>query len=233
MKLSLDSDGSRRMPAIDAGVFKPLQKFAKSNFAQVAPLKSGLTLQQKKYLIGALMALNLGLIGATVARDHTSRMQDVRAIESMFAATTEQNRVAVKPVKKPTTVTTAISVVEATPTPAPTPKPTTAVAGVSISRFSGDVRGMLYASTVARWGEAQWSAMNALIGRESGLNPYAVNPTSGACGIPQAYPCSKLLNVIGSLDNVQGQIDWLINYVANRYGTPSGALAHHHSTGWY
>ena len=62
MKLSLDSDGSRRMPAINAGSFKPLQKFVKSNFAQVAPLKGGLTLQQKKYLIGALMALNLGLI---------------------------------------------------------------------------------------------------------------------------------------------------------------------------
>lgn len=63
--------------------------------------------------------------------------------------------------------------------------------------------------------------------------PYSINKSSGACGIPQAYPCSKLLAVIGSLDNIEGQLDWMINYIANRYGTPSAAIAHHNAKGWY
>lgn len=86
---------------------------------------------------------------------------------------------------------------------------------------------------IARWSEAEWPAMHYILDHESGSDPYVVNPTSGACGIPQALPCSKLLNVIGSLDNVDGQLDWMVNYVANRYQTPTGAMAFHLSHNWY
>ena len=88
-------------------------------------------------------------------------------------------------------------------------------------------------AVIGRWGESEWPAMDQLMGKESGFNPYARNPYSGACGIPQALPCAKLLNVIGSLDNVAGQIQWTLDYVAGRYTTPSGALAHHYAKGWY
>lgn len=114
------------------------------------------------------------------------------------------------------------------PTPIPTPQPT-----VAPRAFTGDVSSMLRAATAARFGSGQVEDMMTLMGKESGLNPYAVNKTSGACGIPQAYPCSKLLSVIGSLDNVPGQIAWLLDYVARRYGTPSKPLAFHRSNGWY
>lgn len=89
------------------------------------------------------------------------------------------------------------------------------------------------AKVVAKWGESEWSAMHYILDHESGSDPYAVNKKSGACGIPQAYPCSKLLNVIGSLDNVEGQLDWMINYIANRYETPTKAMQFHQKYNWY
>ena len=75
---------------------------------------------------------------------------------------------------------------------------------------------------------SEWTAMSTLIRRESGWDPYAVNPTSGACGLPQALPCSKL----GGLD-LQNQVLWMIRYVRGRYGTFHVALGHSYSRGWY
>jgi len=67
-----------------------------------------------------------------------------------------------------------------------------------------------------------------LIMRESGCNPNAVNKSSGACGIPQALPCSKL----GTSEPVE-QLRWMQNYVVRRYGSWANAVAHSTSVGWY
>jgi len=71
-----------------------------------------------------------------------------------------------------------------------------------------------------------------LIGKESGCNPGAVNRSSGACGIPQALPCSKLpcpLDASGAVC----QLNWMTRYVNGRYGGWAGARAHHAQRGWY
>lgn len=71
-----------------------------------------------------------------------------------------------------------------------------------------------------------------LIGKESGCNPGAVNRSSGACGIPQALPCSKLpcpLDAAGAVC----QIKWMENYVQRRYGSWAAARSFHASRGWY
>lgn len=71
-----------------------------------------------------------------------------------------------------------------------------------------------------------------LIGKESGCNPGAVNTSSGACGIPQAYPCAKLpcpLDASGAVC----QLNWMNNYVAGRYGSWSSARAFHARNNWY
>ncbi len=67
-----------------------------------------------------------------------------------------------------------------------------------------------------------------LIRRESNCNPNAVNRSSGACGIPQALPCSKL----GTSDPV-AQIRWMQSYVDARYGGWAGAIGHHNRMNWY
>ena len=71
-----------------------------------------------------------------------------------------------------------------------------------------------------------------LIGKESGCNPGAVNRSSGACGIPQALPCSKLKCPLDASGAVC-QIKWMENYVMGRYGSWAKARAFHASRGWY
>ena len=61
-----------------------------------------------------------------------------------------------------------------------------------------------------------------LIINESGCNPNAVNPDSGACGIPQALPCSKIAHC--GVEPVC-QLRWMDSYVKGRYGSWDGALA--------
>lgn len=69
-----------------------------------------------------------------------------------------------------------------------------------------------------RFGDSQWNSLYQLWMRESGWNPNSYNASSGACGIPQAMPCSKI-----SDHSIQGQITWGLNYIASRYGTPDAA----------
>lgn len=64
------------------------------------------------------------------------------------------------------------------------------------------------------------NATTNLILRESGCRITAMNPSSGACGIPQALPCSKLANSCPNWQNDPVcQLRWMDNYVKNRYGT--------------
>lgn len=84
------------------------------------------------------------------------------------------------------------------------------------------------------WSENDFYALVTLWNRESGWNPNAHNRYSGAHGIPQALPGSKM-GAYGSdwATNYQTQINWGLNYIKGRYGNPSAALAHSNSRGWY
>jgi hypothetical protein len=84
------------------------------------------------------------------------------------------------------------------------------------------------------WGADQFAALEQLWQRESGWSQHAHNSSSGAHGIPQALPGSKM----GSFGadwatNPQTQIKWGLSYIKSVYGSPSGALASSHSRGWY
>lgn len=76
----------------------------------------------------------------------------------------------------------------------------------------------------AGYGEDQWPCLYNLWMRESGWRVNAGNPTSGAYGIPQSLPASKMA-VFGAdyMTNAQTQIAWGLNYIKGRYGTPCGA----------
>lgn len=76
-------------------------------------------------------------------------------------------------------------------------------------------------------------AMQFIFAHESSNNPHAINASSGACGLGQALPCSKLLNACGSLDNVQCQIDWFTQYAVARYGSWSNAAAFWQANRWW
>jgi hypothetical protein len=75
------------------------------------------------------------------------------------------------------------------------------------------------------FGDEHWWAAEQLINNESGWNPWVINQSSGACGLFQSLPCSKVLSVAGTLDNIEGQIQWGIGYIRDRYDNPTNALA--------
>ena len=84
------------------------------------------------------------------------------------------------------------------------------------------------------WDTAELEPLIYLWNRESGWNPNSHNRSSGAHGIPQALPGSKMASE-GSdyYTNPEPQIRWGLKYIAGRYGSPSSAWAHFRSHGWY
>lgn len=83
-----------------------------------------------------------------------------------------------------------------------------------------------YSGTCADWmaqaGIPQTEATTKLILKESGCNPRAVNKSSGAFGIPQAYPASKIAHC--GVEPVC-QLRWMDSYIKGRYGSWENALA--------
>jgi hypothetical protein len=70
--------------------------------------------------------------------------------------------------------------------------------------------------------------------RESGWNTQADNPSSGAYGIPQALPGSKMASAGSDWQtNPATQIKWGLGYIKQTYGTPSAAWTFWQSHNWY
>ena len=89
-----------------------------------------------------------------------------------------------------------------------------------------------YAKNYGNYDTTQMNCLINLWNKESGWNPNDVNKSSGACGIPQAYPCKKIKQVEGSND-WKAQIRWGIKYISYRYKNPCGAWKHFQSKHWY
>ena len=84
------------------------------------------------------------------------------------------------------------------------------------------------------YGSSQFSCFNNIIMRESMWKINATNPSSGAYGIPQALPGSKMATIASDWrTNPATQIIWGIEYMKDRYGSPCGAWGFKSSHGWY
>ncbi|GIE79405.1 hypothetical protein Aph02nite_53550 [Actinoplanes philippinensis] len=80
----------------------------------------------------------------------------------------------------------------------------------------------------------EFSCLNKLWDHESGWNYKATNRSSGAYGIPQAYPGSKMGTVAADWRiNPATQIIWGLGYIKGRYDSPCGAWNHFQSAGSY
>lgn len=77
---------------------------------------------------------------------------------------------------------------------------------------------------------ADWGYVDFIASRESGWNPNATNPTSGACGLIQAYPCSK---VPGSGYDPIDNLTWANGYAVGRYGSWASAYDFWVSNHWW
>jgi hypothetical protein len=84
------------------------------------------------------------------------------------------------------------------------------------------------------YGSSQFDCFDNIIMRESKWDINATNPSSGAYGIPQALPGSKMASE-GSdwRTNPATQIIWGIKYMEDRYGSPCAAWSFKSAKGWY
>ena len=84
------------------------------------------------------------------------------------------------------------------------------------------------------WGDKQYWCLDGLWTKESKWNYRASNKRSGAHGIPQALPATKMESVgTDWRTNPVTQISWGLRYIESRYETPCGAFAKFKRTNWY
>lgn len=105
---------------------------------------------------------------------------------------------------------------------------------VTVATTGGSPRGIAEVMLDNRGEGGQWGCLDALWNFESGWNVYAANPGTGAYGIPQALPGSKM--AVAGPDwqgDAATQIRWGLAYIGDIYGTPCAAWAHDRADGWY
>ncbi len=78
--------------------------------------------------------------------------------------------------------------------------------------------------------ESSWGYVDSIVSRESGWNPNAVNPSSGACGLGQQLPCGKWA---GAWNDPVAALIAMNGYVSARYGGWAGAINFWNSHHWY
>jgi hypothetical protein len=84
------------------------------------------------------------------------------------------------------------------------------------------------------WPKRQFRYLNWLWDRESGWRTHALNPYSGAYGIPQALPGAKMASAGWHwCCSAWVQIRWGLRYIRARYGSPKRAWYHEVGSGWY
>jgi uncharacterized protein YabE (DUF348 family) len=135
-------------------------------------------------------------------------------------------RPAPKPVPKP--------VPKPAPKPVPPPSPPPITTIITVTPGSAQA---LASQMLAQWGwspQQQWSCLQVMWANESGWRVDALNPWSGAYGIPQAFPGSRMA-AAGSdwRTNPRTQIAWGLNYIQGRYGTPCVAWSFWQAHHWY
>lgn len=124
-----------------------------------------------------------------------------------------------------------------TPTPTPTPEPEVASTDES-SSDSSSAAPLYYTGggAPAEWmaaagiASSDWGYVDYVVSKESGWNPNATNASSGACGLVQALPCSKVPgNGYNPIDNLR----WANGYAVGRYGSWAGAYQFWINNNWW
>lgn len=109
-----------------------------------------------------------------------------------------------------------------------------AASAPAVSYSPGSAQAIAHEMVAARgWSDSEFQCLVTLWNHESGWNVSAANP-SGAYGIPQALPGSKMASAGADWQtNPATQITWGLGYIAGRYGTPCAAWGHSNAVGWY
>ena len=83
-------------------------------------------------------------------------------------------------------------------------------------------------------GASEKAMWEYIINRESGFNHYATNTSSGAYGLPQSLPGSKMASAGADWQtNPYTQLKWMYGYMTSRYGSIAGAYNFWQANHWY
>lgn len=117
------------------------------------------------------------------------------------------------------------------PVAAPAPEPAPAVA------VNDPAGAQAYAASQLAaygWSADQMPSLVTLWTKESDWTTTATNASSGAYGIVQSLPAEKMASSGADyLTNYRTQINWGLNYIKERYGSPAAALNFHLANNWY
>jgi len=185
--------------------------------------------------VACLSPLGAALTPAANASDtspvtlYTSALGDAQSVQVASQTTAEAASLerdsyaaAIKPKPKPT------------PTATPVAAKAASFSATFVAPSPGTAQAIAYKMVQARgWDDNEFACLVALWKRESGWRVNASNP-SGAYGIPQALPGSKMSSAGADwATNPATQVAWGLGYISSRYGTPCGAWGHSQSSGWY
>lgn len=152
--------------------------------------------------------------GAALARAAAARAAAKRAAAALAAA---QQAAASQQSQTP----------PASQAPAESPSPTPTVSGTP-----QQIAAAMLASF--GWSSSQFSCLDSLWNEESGWSVTAENPSSGAYGIPQALPGSRMASAGPDWQSdATTQIKWGLEYIQSTYGSPCAAWSHEEADGWY
>ncbi len=134
-----------------------------------------------------------------------------------------------------TAQSTAQPTVQAAAQPTATAQPTQATTTAVSSTASGSPQQIAEAMLGSfGWSASQFSCLDPLWELESGWSVTAYNPGSGAYGIPQALPGSRMASAGPDWQtDATTQITWGLDYIQETYGSPCAAWDHELATGWY
>lgn len=201
------------------------------------PVLRALTVHSRKIALGVLCAGLLGVAAhqLTASPEPAPVAADLTAARATALDDTSRDylRAATSAVPAPTP--SAAPKPKAKPKPKPVVKRTaTAATPASCKAYTGNKLTACKLLPSFGFGYSQMSPLVKLWQHESGWNHRAENGGSGAYGIPQALPGSKMAKFGDDWKtNPATQIKWGLDYIKNRYDTPAGAWKHFQDNSWY
>jgi hypothetical protein len=126
------------------------------------------------------------------------------------------------------TATATAAAATSAPTAAPSPAATTPVPSGSPRQVAVAMLGSF------GWPASEFACLDPLWEHESGWSATADNAGTGAYGIPQALPGSRMASAGPDWQtDAATQITWGLEYIKDTYGSPCAAWDHEQATGWY
>jgi hypothetical protein len=156
------------------------------------------------------------------ARAQAARKLAARKLAAQEAATAQPTQ---------STATQSTGTAQPTASARATPSATASAASVASGSPQQIAQAMLASFG---WSSSQFSCLDPLWAHESGWSVTAYNAGSGAYGIPQALPGSRMASAGPDWQtNAATQIRWGLEYIKGTYGSPCAAWDHEQATGWY